>query len=275
MSEAQALHVPFNVRATDKETEFEIIQVKAGSYMRTHVILIETKRENHLEHTGGLHYGRASIQLRAIYLAGDALRSGDLVSDMGGRMDSFSRSVKLTNGGVMVRDNLRNLHIGSFMFNKIIAWAQEFDQTYNIVPIGVIAADAKTEEDMGIRNKFYENAGLKFIWDEGQFGLQGRTDPSLTVRDLKLRKYWPNIERDYQLAAIERIWRDLELAKDRAKVLRAANRYNRHRLNRFEGRLRIALSFVNWPMYVVLLVAGFAAGRGLAWVQSTFPTLFS
>lgn len=273
MTEAVMLPVPMNIRATDKDTEFEIIQVKAGSYERTHAILIETKRENHLEHSGGLHYGRASIKVRAIYLAGDALRSGDPVGDMGGRMDSHGRSVKLTNGGVMIRDNLRNLHIGSFMFNKIIAWAQEFDETYTIVPIGVVAADAMTEKEKGVRNKFYENAGLKFIWDEGKFGISGRTDPRLTVGDLKYRKYWPNIERDYHLGAIEKTWRDLELAKDKIKGLKLANRYNRRKLNRFEGQLGIAMAFVNWPMYLVIFFVGLVAGRGLEWAQKTFPWL--
>lgn len=266
--------VPCNVRATDKTRDFEIIQVKAGVYERTHVILIETSRDNHLEYCGDRHYGNASILVRAIYMSGDAMRPGEFVGDMGGRMDSNSRSVKLTNGGVIIPGHLRNLHIGSFMFNKIIAWAQEFDENYTIVPISVVAGDAMTSKDKGIRNTFYENAGLRFIWSEGKHGLEGRSDPRLTVADLKLRKYWPNIERDYHLGAVESTWRELALAKDQVKGLRAANRYYRRKINHFHGRMRIAMSIINYPMYGILFLVGLGAGRGMEWVRETFPAWF-
>lgn len=274
MTEHIPLAVPCNVRATDKTEDFEIIQVTAGVYERTHVILIKTSRDNHLEYCGDRQYGKASILVRAVYLAGDAMQPGEFVGDMGGRMDSNGRSVKLTNGGVMIRSNLRNLHIGSFMFNKIIAWAQEFDENYTIVPISVVAADAMSSEDKGIRNTFYENAGLKFIWSKGKECLEGRSDPRLTVADLKLRKYWPNIERDYQLGAIETTWRDLALAKDQVKGLRAANRYYRRQINHFHGRMRIAMSFINYLMYGILFLVGLGAGRGMEWVRETFPAWF-
>lgn len=262
--------VRLSIANETKWSEVEIIEVREERPWgaREHYLLVETSTSSARVAGCELEYCDASITVRATYLGGvdSSIMSGTLVCDMGGKMNSYQRTVKLTNGGVMVAPAMRGLHVGTYLFHKIISWAKQYDPTYKIVQFPLIAGDASAK-NKDRRNKLYLNSGIRFVWT-GEPGIAGATAPDLTVGDLVPYAHWPNIQRDHQFSTLDRTWRELAALRERVRGLRASKRYYRREYETIRSRLRAIAGFFNYPLYIGFLVLGLLIGRALGWYQS-------
>lgn len=256
-----------NVRISTNDTTstFEIIKVQDENkyYPRTHYLLIETELKSHIWSSETASTSTSKIKVRATYLYGSdgIYKAGSLISEMGGEMQSYRQSVRVTNGAVMVDSSMRGLHVGTYLFHKIVTWAKQFDPSYNIVPISVIAGDAD-KDNKDRRNKLYENSGIQFIWD-GSAGMQGSSDPTLTVSDLIAYANWPNIQKDYGMRSLDKTWQELATLKVQVQSLKAANRFCRRQYNTIESRLKILAGLISIPLCIGCLLLGLAVGKAI------------
>jgi hypothetical protein len=260
-----------NVRVSTDDTAntFEIIKVQDDNkyYPRTHYLLIETELKSHSWSSETASTSTSKIKVRATYLYGSEgiYKAGSLISEMGGEMQSYKQSVRLTNGAVMVNDSMQGLHVGTYLFHKIVTWAKQFDHSYNIVPISVIAGDAY-KENKDRRNKLYTNSGIKFLWD-GPIGMQGSSDPTLTVSDLIAYANWPNIQKDYGMRSLDTMWGELATLREKVRGLKASKRYYRLEHKTIRSRLRSIAGFLNIPICIGCVFLGLAIGKFLGWYQ--------
>lgn len=263
--------VKLNVNFTTEETtkNIEIIEVRSrNSYLQdNHYLLIETQLKSTTWSIQGIPTASARITVRATYLYGSQglFKAGQLISEMGGELNDSRKTVKLTNGSVMVDGCMRGLHVGTYIFHKIISWAKQFDPSYTIVPIKVIAGDASTE-NKDRRNKLYTNSGIRFIWDESKC-MEGSSDPALTISELTPYANWPNINKDYGMRALDKTWRELSILKERTRGLRASQRHYRKEYETIRSRLLAIARFLNFPMYLICVLLGLTVGRVLGWYQ--------
>ncbi|WP_152978731.1 hypothetical protein [Pseudomonas mediterranea] len=255
--------INIRVSTDDTASTFEIIKVQDDNkyYPRTHYLLVETELKSHSWSSQTALTSTSKIKVRATYLYGDEgiYKAGSLISEMGGEMQSYRQSVRLTNGAVMVNDSMQGLHVGTYIFHKIVTWAKQFDPTYNIVPISVIAGDAYPE-NKDRRNKLYTNSGIRFLWD-GPVGMQGTSDPTLTVSDLIAYANWPNIQKDYGMRSLDRVWRELATLKEKVRSLKASNRFCRRQYHTIESRLKIVAGFISIPLCFGCLLLGIILGK--------------
>ncbi len=240
-----------------KNSNIEIIQVKdvRTPIEATHYILIETQSHQTVR-TG--HHQKiidASIKVRATYISGEwACEAGTLICEMGG--DASSSRVRLTNGLVTIHESMRGLHIGSYLFHKIVFWAKQFDPSTKIAPITLISSDAY-HPNKNRRNSFYGNSGIKFDWHDQNQGA-GVSDPELTVSDLTPHAHWPNITCDSQLHSLDEALKQRALLKDRVRKLRHLNRYYRREFENTYARLKTVANFLNKPFYILFFGLGAA-----------------
>ncbi|WP_086793300.1 hypothetical protein [Pseudomonas sp. SCPG-7] len=263
--------VKLNVNITSEETnnDIEIIEVKhKTSYSEDiHYLLIETKIKSSTWSLQGTPTSSSRIKVRATYLYGSrgGVRSGQFISEMGGELNDSRRSVKLTNGSVMIDSSMRGLHVGTYLFHKIVSWAKQFDPSYTVVPISVIAGDAE-KENKDRRNKLYTNSGIRFNWN-GAEGMGGQSDPTLRISELVPYANWPNITRNYDMSALDKTWRELSTLKEKARNLRASKRFYRREYETIRARLRAIAGFLNLPGYIFCILLGLAIGKALGWYQ--------
>ena len=240
-----------------KNSDIEIIQVKDARtpIEATHYILIET--QSHQIVRTGRHQKiiDASIKVRATYLSGEwGCESGTLICEMGG--DASSSRVRLTNGLVTIHESMRGLHIGSYLFYKIVFWAKQLDPSTKIAPITLLSSDAY-HPNKKRRNDFYSNSGIKFDWhDENQSA--GISDPKLTVSDLTPHAHWPNITCDSRLHSLDEALKQRALLKDRVRKLRHLNRYYRREFENTHARLKQIATLLNKPLYIICFGLGAA-----------------
>ncbi|MEL7551954.1 hypothetical protein AAGV37_18940 [Pseudomonas protegens] len=263
--------IKLNLNLTTEETtkDLEIIEVRnQNRYLEsTHYLLIETRLKSATWSLQGTPTTSSNIVVRATYLYGDqgCFKAGQLISEMSGELNDSRKTVKLTNGLVKVDECMRGLHVGTYIFHKIVSWAKQFDPSYTIVPITVISSDAGNE-NRDRRNKFYTNSGIRFIWD-GKEGREGRSDPKLTISELTPYSNWPNIKKDYGMRALDKTWRELSILKERTRGLRKTQRYYRREYETIRARLRAIASILDYPMYVIFLFLGLGIGKALGLYQ--------
>jgi hypothetical protein len=209
------------------------------------------------------------IKVRATYLYGSEgpQKAGSLISEMGG--ECSGQRVRLTNGSVMVDGSMQGLHVGTYLFHKIVSWAKKFDLSYKIVPISVISGDGH-KKNKERRNKLYGNSGIRFIWDDPELR-QGRSDPELTVSDLIAYANWPNIKKDYGLLSLDKTWRETSKLKEKVRDLRSSNRYYRREYKTLQSRMKAIAGFLNIPVCIGCLFLGLAIGKILGWYQQLTP----
>ncbi len=254
--------VDIKIEREDRQSDIlalEVLESLASGAERVHWLLVETNTSLRQTQVESVRYTDATIHVRATYLFGDAsrLRPGDLVSDMGGRVTSHDQSIRITNGGVMVDEGLRDMHVGTFLFHKIVSWASEFDPLLRVVPIRVIAGDAGPRNGPR-RNKFYANFGVRFIWSQEE--KEGISDSSLTIGDLVAYQNWPNIRVHRRLTPLQQLWRTNERLRREVRGSRNVGRYHRKHYQRIEARLRTIALLLSWPLFVLLAVGGFILG---------------
>lgn len=263
MCKSTSTHV--EIRIQESQGSLEIIKVSKKSKYRndTHYLLISTEIKSYLINSKLNSSQQETIEVRATYLggSGSSLNPGQHVGTMGGKMDSYSPKVRLTNGSVMIEKGMQGLHIGTYLFHKIVSWAQQFDSNYPIVPISVIKGDAEGKNGIR-RNKLYENSGIRFIWD-GPEGVEGKSDPDLKVKDLIAYAHWPNIEKDYRFRGLDLSWQELATLRENVRHLRHSNRRYRLTYETIEKRLWAIASFLNWPAYAVAIFIGMAIGSAV------------
>lgn len=141
--------------------DHHILRIPTGKE-QFHHILITVKREISIYISDGPKHEIGNITVQAHYLTGPKSRHGLIsghLSSMGGSYDTFNKSVKITNGSVIIRNGYKGLGIGSFMFDVIVQWALKQDPSFKLAPIKVSSVDA-TDDNQARRNKFYANFGI-------------------------------------------------------------------------------------------------------------------
>lgn len=85
-------------------------------------------------------------------------------------------SASVTDGGYCVVDPgwLAGRGVGTFFMNEIVHWARQWPEA-SVMPVKLLASDAYGD-NKGRRNRFYENFGLVFEYEDGR-KLAGRSTP--------------------------------------------------------------------------------------------------
>lgn len=245
----------------------EMIKVEDKERKEIHYLLVDLRCSKHrVDGPGVRAFYDASLKIDVRYIFGSRLSLiGSRISDMGASINGFDRSVKLTNGSVMIDiDALRGLHIGTYLFYKVVDWAKNNAPGFRIVPIGLSSVDAKPE-NRDRRNSFYEHFGLKFeyITEKGVEKSSGRSLATLTTDDLVAYQNWPNIKSERVYDGLEKLAYEVRRMRwsltDARKGLRAEERRRRRK----ESKLGILARCINWPMYLMIAFLAFAAGKAI------------
>lgn len=247
------------------ESTLEVIKVSDSKRDKEHYILIETtiSRLKHYTDKRTI-FETASISCRASYIFGDHQSYiGKRVSDMGGKMNHYDQTIRLTNGSVMIdQEELRGLHIGTYLFHKIVTWAKSFDPNYKIIPISLSVVDA-SDANKDRRNTFYENFGLVFNYrvENGKKEASGHSIEMLTVKDLLTYQNWPNIESINKHEALRNLAQTIQRLKSSQSTLHMINRHHVKSKNKNERKIKMIAMWLNWPFYILIGIAAFTAGK--------------
>lgn len=266
------VNLRYNIETSD--TALEVIEVK-DKYGESHFIEFETVTSvSKITDESGLVYESGSISCQAHYLFGPLRgKIGELVSDMGGKLDGYCGSVKITNGQIMVRViEMRGLNVGTFQLNKIVTWAKQFNPKYKVQVVKLSAADAY-EDNRDRRNTFYENFGLRFNYkeDNGVQKSSGGSFADLVVADLVAYQHLPGFVTKNRYVVLKDLWHYAErLRSSNATALTAARNLRRERRKKESFRQKIA-TVINPPIYLVMSLFGFVLGSGLkeflSWIR--------
>ncbi|ANF87744.1 hypothetical protein A7J50_4389 [Pseudomonas antarctica] len=259
--------IKLEISTRAKSSDIEIISVQNPFIPSCppHYLLIETKTTES-KTTGAKHQIHDSkITVRATYISGDgALTPGTLVCEMGG--DMYGTKVKLTNGWVIVDASLRGMHIGTYIFYKIVHWAKQFDPEHKVAQI-LLIPDARSKSNNEIRrNTLYENFGIRFDWYD-QNKSSGISYPWLTAKDLIPYRNWPNITTHQNLTILDDIFQELALLKQNNRQLKASKRYYRLEYKTIRSRLLTIAKLINLPLMTLAIGAGLIIGKLLGWYQ--------
>lgn len=97
--------------------------------------------------------------------------------------------VNLTGGAIFLDlVGYEGLHIGTFMMNEIVQWAMLWPKA-PVAIIKLMEAQARTEDEKIRRNKFYENFGIHFAYDDPPHNTTGKSLPML-AGELKTNFSW-------------------------------------------------------------------------------------
>lgn len=247
----------------------EIIEIKDAKHDKPHYLLLETKESSWLKRVGTTErWMNAEIEITARYLFGPLSEQiGKLVCSMGGKTTSYD-SVKITNGEVMVKQSqLRGLHIGTFMFARMVTWAKTLNSERKIVPISMYVGDARDADNKNRRNTLYERFGIVFIYREvdGIAKAEGVSDPKLTVHDLIERKGWDNIRTCRWLEGFHDLARAHHKLRDAVRRSRREANVYRKEATKFTVRVKTFVShlrhLVKWPLAIGAGIVGFSVGK--------------
>lgn len=247
------------------KTTFETIKVTDEKRKATHFILIETTTTSTRLEVGEKCSSSGTIEVRATYLFGSQRDFvGKLVSEMGGNFPSYRTTVKLTNGGVQINSgDLRGIHIGSYMFNKIVAWAkEEVDSSYGVITISLSRTDAEPD-NLDRRNKFYENFGIRFVYRavDGIEKAEGSSDAALTVADLIARPRLAGIEMQRRFEGLDRLGAEFDKLRSECRGSRRIARACRKKLDSVEWYPRAIGYSINWVAYAIIAYIAFCVGK--------------
>ncbi|WP_323025753.1 hypothetical protein [Castellaniella sp.] len=157
-----------------------VIEVKGeGTASSPPFQLLIERTETRNEHAPG-RGGRADITLRYLRLDTDSSESDHYpFSGYCEWLANGETTVCLTGGMVALTGVPRGRHIGTYLFDEIVRWAQQWPDA-QVKPIGLGRGDA-SDENRERRNTFYERFGIEFDYSEDKHC--GRSRPML-VRDL-------------------------------------------------------------------------------------------
>lgn len=135
-----------------------------------------------------------TLELDARYVSGPMDQNQFIpaghVSTMGGKGETCSRTVKITNGSVLVHSNMRGLGVGTYLFNEVVVWAKEFDGAFRVERIKVASTDANDETNMVRRNKLYAHFNVRFNDLPDNEGVTGGHSLPSHVEDLTPYDGW-------------------------------------------------------------------------------------
>lgn len=256
------------MRSVVRDTvKVELVEVKDASHKKPHYLALTTtlKATEFFHDDGSLHWTSASIELDAMYFAGPAWALlGERVCVMGGSTQ-YGNKVKLTNGGVVINiEQLKGLHVGSLMFSRIVAWAQQFPADWCVVPISLSVVDARTPDAKERRNKFYRNFGIGFNFRtvDGIDEAEGSSSPSLTVGALLCPNQWENIQLlGHWGNALKAQLRRLDTSSEELRRARRQAHVHQRRLGSLEHWLRHIGAGITWPLVAMAGVLGYAAAK--------------
>ncbi|KGU52527.1 hypothetical protein NY98_12375 [Xanthomonas citri pv. fuscans] len=106
---------------------------------------------------------------------------------MGGhyeRADEASILYTMIGGNMLLDDDARGLRIGSYLHNEVVRWAKEVGLPGRIATFSLVQQDAGTAEERDRRNRFYEQFGYEFDWQDPINGIEhasGRLKDSITI----------------------------------------------------------------------------------------------
>jgi hypothetical protein len=169
----------------------------------------------------------------------------------------------ITDGSMLLPEGHRNLSIGTWCQNQVVRWVKSLP-IGNIVPISLSKNDALTESSKGLRNRFYEQFGIEFVWSTTEaHGVAGRSLAHPTTA-LVERSEVPRVQSQDLLSALNAADRDA------AKVARRLADVER-KTQLLSDRLAVAQKRVgsHWR-WLIPLVLGAALGSAFTLCFSDF-----
>lgn len=249
------------------DISLEVIKVEGKGRNDVHYLLVDVRRSKHQGDAGGIRtFYDASLTIKVHYIFGSRLDLiGEHVSTMGASITGHDKRVKLTNGSVMIHiEGLRGLHIGTYLFYKVVDWAKNNAPGYRIIPISLSNVDAGPK-NKDRRNAFYENFGLKFeyIAANGIEKASGRSLETLTTDDLIAYQNWPNIKCEPLHHGLERLARKFDRMRTSLSNAHQGLRYQQRSQRRKESKLDMLTRRINWAMYLVIAFLAFHVGKAI------------
>lgn len=138
------------------------------------------------------------------------------------RLSGGRESLSLTRGAVMLNlAYLRGHHVGTYLQDEIVRWAKQWPGAI-VTPITLSGDDALDESNKLRRNRFYEQFGIVFEYDNGDKS-SGLSMPMLAV-DLKpvSPEVWRQNIQEFGLVDYLRQQFDAVAHKSKSEVIKAA-----------------------------------------------------
>lgn len=163
----------------------------------------------------------------------------------------------ITNGGMVLREEWRGLHIGSWCQNQVVQWVKS-QSAGRIDSFWLSPSDARTEADRDRRNRFYEQFGIPFNWqDSGGLPFSdGRSQHDFTSDNLRARDSVPGVVvHDLPTLLGRSLWQ-LETAEDACEALKNSldREFRRHLITYSELRRTRLLAFLALATALIALL---------------------
>lgn len=171
-------------RRIEKRTSIEKLKVVDSKFPdQPHYILLHITETFEQDVIDGKTMLAGDIELRADYFWGPLTSEvGELVSLMGGKSQSPTH-VKISNGDVTIRIHaLKGIGLGSYLFNRIVVWAKQFEPTRLIAPLHLTSGLDPDPQNTPRRNRLYEKFGIRLIFTDGIE--RGSSDPAMTIGEI-------------------------------------------------------------------------------------------
>jgi len=163
--------------------------------------------------------------------------------------------------------SLRGLHIGTYAFSRIVAWAKRLGDDLLVHPIRISVVDAYDNKNKKRRNSMYENFGLRFAYREsnGIPDAEGSSLSTMTVRDLIAYENWPNIHTTHWLDGFKELAEAFRTERRERREHHRLYMLHRRRADRFEQKVAVVARYfhmaINWPLYVIVACIAFGVGQ--------------
>lgn len=219
---------------------------------------------------GGVGTDKMEIEARPLDVESQRIEYGawyGVVMKARGEASGVSKNVCFSNGMVVVDPEwLRGLHIGTYVFNLLIAWAKDAYSDFEVVPIKLLINQARSDEDRDHRNRFYERFGFRFLFSDSE-QREGASDPRLRVGELSTVDSWErNITVVDEANYVRELLKQLRNSQgDKEKALSTAK-------NLSDGHMERYMAAGKFCRRVILVYSGVAFLVGI-FVCSNFPVV--
>lgn len=237
------------IRLTDRERQQHLLLIKVQNSLHDQVLHSSEKGQPVCLTT-------SQLCVRARYLDGPHLGMTERpapVADLGGTINfvynneakAWRTNVKLSNGFVVIdHTKLRGIGLGTYLFTQVVLWAKQVAPDGDVQAICLRSHQARNEENMKRRNRFYEAFGLRFDYRsvEGIERAEGSSLP-IKARDLIIPKREnPDLEKLEFVEYLQKHFRDLR--SERGKISGEVQRYQR--VTEDYAALRQTIAGENW-----------------------------
>lgn len=246
----------------------EFVTVRDDKHNRTHYLILSINESHTLDKSQTDRYINAQIEVNAKYLYGPlSSYIGRIVCKMGGKTIS-DYGVKISNGDVMVEVNeLRGLHIGSFILNRIVIWAKTLEPERKIHQLKLVEQDATDSNNKLRRNNLYRKFGIKLVFNDPLTESSGKSAIDVHVKDLVefTDREWSNIKVDNWIDGFGELNTEFHRIRDQLRQSRRRLAFYKRKSNRFDAKVGTVIktlhNIINLPLFFIALLIGYLVAK--------------